>query len=160
MNFGEENLLFPDEAYSFDFWCGKDSINKIVALKHRDFQNQKLGSFNIYLFDRDFRWYHGLLGALIEVLYHFKQRGLFWEKFSITVRESDGSFTRPLLHTVNSLNLFRQISLNDELRYDDEESEGMDGESYFSEITMFSKQLEYTHHNRTFTQLGNTFLEI
>ena len=127
-----------DERHHVSFIHDDDTtIERILSLKTTDFQNKKPGKFSIYVID----WNHALLGAFLDVLYYFKERGIQWETFRLNYYARDQSYTSVLLQTVNGLNIFKRMNLT--LNFDDDEEDVYSGdcEYLFPGITQ-NKQLE------------------
>ena len=124
-----------ESHFDFLFEYG-NTAEDIIALKTTDFQNHKPGRFHIWYHDQ---WDHTILGAFIEVLYYFKERGIEWEKFQLNFKASDQIYTSPLIQMVNGLNLFKKMILDLAFYDDDEYSADCD---YLFPGIMNNKRLE------------------
>ena len=88
------------ESYDFRFQAG-ESTDKILALKQVDFQNQYFPGI-LKINTRGVRWDHSLLGVLIEVLFHFKERNLSWKLLCLNIDSSSHSLVRTFLHRASA----------------------------------------------------------
>lgn len=72
-------------------------------------------------------WNHNHLGVLLETFFYFHEKGIIWEKLEVYTGSRNGRFTRPLLHAVNSMNIFKMVHLGLSLR--DDYERGSEGHS-------------------------------
>ena len=124
-------MIFIRSKTRLDFaWSGVSPVElEIRDLKERDFsshKNLKPGKFYIHIEEQ--QWNHPLLQSFIDVFYHFKERSIVWETLSIRISSTNSSFTRPLIHLANSLNLFKKLQMVSQRFFDA-------GDNIFPQIT-------------------------
>ena len=130
-----------EESYDVEFEDFNTTIGYILSLKTTDFQNKKQRRFCIGITDANYiddeiDWNHTILGAFLDVLYYFKERGIQWEEFTLFFDARDQSFTSVLLQTVNGLNIFKKMFLSLGFDEDDEYSADCEYPVSYTHLTL------------------------
>ena len=80
------------------------------------FRNRKPRRFKILAFDFTARgqrhWTHEMIRILLDLFFHFHEKRIIWEELEIQVISLNETFSRLLLHAVNTMNIFKKIDLS------------------------------------------------
>ena len=97
---------------SFDIEiCDIKDLEKLLAMKQEGFfQNRKPRRFRI-VNESKLDLSHKLFDALIEVLFHFHEKGIIWEELQIYMERPCERFMQPLLYAINTMKIFKRMRL-------------------------------------------------
>ena len=127
-----------DEWWDFRFggglisrsgFCMDDIRDELFAMKQDNFFVRKPRNFGIeYCYFE--HWDEELLAMFVEVFEHFHEKRIVWEKLEIQLTDYNAKFAVPLLHSVNTMKIFKKIHLILDSNGDRHCTYGMEGRHF------------------------------